>query len=167
MESKTHNLSYLLKGVMLGHSKREVQNLGKNVVTEDIAVSWAGRLFTIKLPLRIGPNFDEEQLFLLLSPNYTNIELYFHDSKYFILNENPFGPPTLVSKFDARVGNHYRKLALTEVNELDGPIDPCNRDQSYNFHACVKTSIAKQVEEKFFLRIMDVGILTCAGGMSH
>ena len=145
MESKTHNLSYLLKGVILGHSKREVQNLGKNVVTEDIGVSWAGRLFTIKLPLRIGPNFDEEQLFLLLSPNYTNIELYFHDSKYFILNENPFGPPTLVSKFDARVGNHYRKLALTEVNELDGPIDPCNNDQSYNFHACVKTSIAKQV----------------------
>ena len=146
MEFKTYNLSYLLKGVMLGYSKREMQNLGKNVVTEDFAVSSVGRVFTINLPLRIGPNYNEDQIYLLLSPNYTNVQIYFHDPRYFIVSENPFGPPTLLSKFDARtVENHYQKLALTEVNELDVSTDPCNSDQSYNFHTCVKMSIAKQV----------------------
>ena len=146
MLAKTHNLSYLLKDVMLGYSRREMQNLGKNVVTEDFAVSWQGRVFTIKLPLTIGPNYNEDQLYLFLAPNYTNVQLYFHDPSYFIINENPFGLPTLSTKFDARtVGSYYQKLALTEVNELDVQPDPCNTDQNYNFHACVKTSIAKQV----------------------
>ena len=146
---KSHNLSYLLKDVMLGYSKRDMQNLSKHVVMEDFSVSWVGRVFTINLPLRIGPDYNEHQFYLLLAPNYTNVQLYFHDPRYFIVNDNPFGLPTLFTKFDARtVGNHYHKLALTEVNELDVPEDPCNSDQSYNFHACVKTSIANQVREK-------------------
>ena len=111
---KTHNLSYLIKGVMLGATEMEMQNLDKNVVSEDFAVSWVGRVFTIKLPLKIGPNYTEDQFFLLFAPNYTRVNLFLHDSRYFIVNDNPVGLPTLSTKFDARaVGNHYQKLAHT------------------------------------------------------
>ena len=154
MISKTHSLSHLIKGVVLGLTKRELQNLSKNVVSEDFAVSWVGRVFTIELPLMIGPNYNEHQLYLLLAPNYTDVRLYFHDSRYFIVNDNPSGLPTLFTSFDTRtVGNHYQKLVLTEVNELDVPSDPCNSDQDYNFQACVKTSIAKQVREAILCQI--------------
>ena len=146
MVLKTNNLSYMLKVVVLGSSKKKMQDLGKNVVVEDFAGTWQGRVFTINLPLIIGPDYSQDMLYLLLSPNYTQVELYFHDHRYFIVNENPFGPPTLLTRFDARtVGNHFQKLALTEFNKLDVPADPCNTDQSYNFHACVKRSIAKEV----------------------
>ena len=46
---------------------------------------------------------------------------------------------------------------MTEVNELDVPADPCNSDQSYNFHACVKTSIAKQVKESCMPKSLFLG----------
>ena len=132
MVLKTHNLSHLLKGVVLGYSKREMLDLDKNVVIEDFAGSWVGRVLTIQLPLIIGPNYNEDQLYLLLAPNYTHVMLYFHDPRYFIINENPFGPPSLLTRFDARtVGNHFRKLVLTEVNELNVPEDPCNTDPEW------------------------------------
>ena len=149
MMFKTQNLSSLINGVMLGYTKKEMQILDKNVVSEDFSISWAGRIFTIELPLKIGPNYDKDQIYLFFAPNYTTVHLYLHDSRYFIVNYNPVGLPTLITKFDARaVGNHFRKLALTEVNELDVPADPCNNDQSYNFDACIKQNIAKQVRRK-------------------
>ena len=145
---KTHNLSDLIKGVMLGYRKREVQNLDKSVVSEEFAVSWVGRVFTLRLPLKIGPDTYEEQLYLLLAPNYTSVHLFLHDSRYFIFNVNPIGLSTLSTRFDAKiVGNHFQELALAEVNELDVPEDPCNSDRSYNFHACVQTSIAKEASQ--------------------
>ena len=64
MLAKSHNLSYLLKDVMLGCSKREMQNLSKHVVAEDFSVSWVGRVFTINLP-----DYNEHQFYLLLAPN--------------------------------------------------------------------------------------------------
>ena len=162
MVLKTNNLSHMLKGVVLGSSKKEMQDLGKNVVVEDFAGTWQGRVFTINLPLIIGPDYNQDMLYLLLSPNYTQVELYFHEPRYFIVNENPFGPPTLLTRFNAStVGNHFQKLALTEVNELDEPADPCNTDQSYNFRACVKTSIAKEVRWSRWNQC------SCAGGMSN
>ena len=41
--------------------------------------------------------------------------------------------------------SHYYNLALTEVEELDLPEDPCNTDPDYNFQACIKESLSSQV----------------------
>ena len=41
--------------------------------------------------------------------------------------------------------SHYYRLALTEVEELDLPADPCNPDPDYKFQACVKESLSSQV----------------------
>ena len=41
--------------------------------------------------------------------------------------------------------SHYYRLDLTEMYELDIPNDPCNPNSDYNFHECVKASVAKQV----------------------
>ena len=39
----------------------------------------------------------------------------------------------------------YHRIALTEVEELDVPEDPCNTDPDYNFDACIKESLSRQV----------------------
>ena len=41
--------------------------------------------------------------------------------------------------------NHFRRIALTEVQELNIPVDPCNKDKGYNFSSCVRKILAKQV----------------------
>ena len=39
----------------------------------------------------------------------------------------------------------YYPFALTEVEEMDVPHDPCNDNPDYNFRACVKESFAKKI----------------------
>ena len=36
-------------------------------------------------------------------------------------------------------------VALTEVQELDVPNDPCNADPKYNFRKCLKESFLRKV----------------------
>ena len=107
----------------------------------------AGRIFTLRLAgLKIGPNDAETQFFLFLAPTFVNVML--HDPDFFILNDNPYGLPTVTRVFDAAtMYSHYHRIALTEIEELDLPTDPCNNDQSYNFNSCVRRSLARQVIE--------------------
>ena len=145
IESNAYNLSDILEEVVLGFAKRKTLFLPEKMVSEEFPVSWAGRIFTLNIPLRIGPNYDEDQLFLFLSQKF--IQIMLHDPSYFIFNTNPFGLPTVSTKFDVKTSfSHFEHLAITEVQEMDMPSDPCNGDQGYNFNLCVRTSIARQVE---------------------
>ena len=55
-----------------------------------------------------------------------------------------FNNKTWVSLTPSSVSQYYR-LALTEVNELDLPADPCNNDPDNRFHACIRKNISGQV----------------------
>ena len=144
IQSKTLNVSKILKNVLLGYKNTKTLYLGENEIIEDFTASRAGRLFTLNLPLKIGPDDYKDQLFLSLKTKFVKIML--HDPNYFIFNDNPVGLPTAMTVFDVEtMFKHYHRLALTEVQELDLPTDPCNNDQSYNFNSCVKRSLARQV----------------------
>ena len=86
---------------------------------------------------------DKYQL-CALAPTIVTVML--HDLNIFILNENPNGIPAALTKFNATMFSHYHRIALSEIQELDLPTDPCNNDQNYNFNSCVRRSLAKQVE---------------------
>ena len=160
--SKPPNVSNILKKVLLGFEKKKTLVLGENEIIGDLAASSAGRIFTLRLPgLKIGPNDDETQFFLFLAPTFVNVML--HDPDFFILNFNPFGLPTVTTVFDAAtMFSHYHRIALTEIQELDLPTDPCNDDQSYNFNSCVRRSLARQVKnaEGQYIHILQVGCKT-------
>ena len=147
LEKNSHDVSNILKKVLLGFEKKKTLVLGENEIIGDLAASSAGRIFTFRLPgLKIGPNDDETQFFLFLAPVFVNVML--HDPDFFILNFNPFGLPTVTTVFDAAtMFSHYHRIALSEIRELDLPTDPCNNDQSYNFNSCVRRSLARQVIE--------------------
>ena len=144
LETNTPQISNILTKISLGFEKKETLVLGENEMIGDLAASRAGRIFTVRLPLKIGPNDDETQFFLFLAPKFVNVML--HDPNFFIFNDNPYGLPTVTRVFDAAsMFSHYHRIALSEIQELDLPTDPCNNDQSYDFNSCVRRSLALQV----------------------
>ena len=144
-EKNTPNVSKILHKILLGFEKKETLVLGENDVIGDLAAQRAGPIFTVRLPLKIGPNHEETQFFLFLAPTFVNVML--HDPNFFIFNDNPYGLPTATRVFDAgTMFSHYHRIALSEIQELDLPTDPCNNDQSYNFNSCVRRSLARQVK---------------------
>ena len=147
LETNALNISNILTKILLGFEKRETLILGENEIFGDLAGSWAGRIFTLRLPLKIGPNDEETQFFLFLAPAFVNVML--HDPNFFIFNDNPYGLPTVTTIFDAAtMFSHYHRIALSEIQELDLTSDPCNNDQSYNFNSCVRRSLARQVKHR-------------------
>ena len=41
--------------------------------------------------------------------------------------------------------SQYYRLALTEVNELNLPADPCDTDPDNRFHDCIRRNVSGQV----------------------
>ena len=148
LKTSTSNVSAILKKTLFGYEKRRTLFLGENNVSESLATSRTGLIFTLNLPLKIGPDDSETQFFLFLSPTFVYVML--HDPNFFILNDNPYGLPTVITVFDAAtMYSHYHRIALSEVHELDIPTDPCNDDPSYNFNSCVRSSVTKKVNKMF------------------
>ena len=44
--------------------------------------------------------------------------------------------------------SQYYRLALTEVNELNLPADPCNTDPDNRFHDCNRKNVSGQVKSQ-------------------
>ena len=143
--ASTFNSTNIIKSVLLGWVGRLSLNLTKGILSEDFNQIWAGRYFTINLPMQIGSDDDEDQLYIVLYPQFV-YQIFVHDPEFFIYNENPTTIPQMNKYFDAKnTKSHYYRLDLTEMHELDIPNDPCNPNSDYNFHECVKASVAKQV----------------------
>ena len=167
LETNAPNVSTILKKTLFGYKKRKTLNLGKNNLTTDLGDNFAGLIYTINLPLKVGPNDMETQFFLFLAPTFVNVML--HDPNFFIYNDNPYGVPTATQVFDAETQySHYRRIAMSEMQELDIPSDPCNIDQEYNFNSCVRRSLARQVNYlyyKFRSQIFKGGLQNSMGQM--
>ena len=143
--ARTFNASNFIESVQLGYERRMFINLTKEMLTEDFSQIWAGRYFTLNLPISIGPDDDEDQLFIVLYPQYI-YQILVHDPEFFIFTDNPTAIPQMNKYFDAQNTNsHYYRLVLTEMHELDIPSDPCNPNYDYNFSECVKNSVSMQV----------------------
>ena len=149
IEATTYNRSQTLHDVVLGFTKRESVGKEENFYTEDYTASLTGRQYSFNLPMKIGTNGNDEQLFLFLLPDHV-YTIFLHDPHYFVYNTNPVALPTLMRKFDTRTTvSQYYRLALTEVNELNLPADPCDNYPENPFHACIRQNVSGQVSFKY------------------
>ena len=145
IETKTFNRSEMVKDVLMGYMTRKSLVNENNPWIEDFTRSRRGRCHTLNIPQRIGPNGNEERLFLLLSHDLV-YQIFIHDPDYFVMNSNPVGLPTIMKKLNPNTStSHYYRLSVTNMEELNVPDDPCNPDSSYNFQSCVRQSISSKV----------------------
>ena len=145
IRENTYNRSQTVNDVLLGFTKRESL---REVFNEDYA--GATRYYTFNLNSTIGTDGSEDQIFLLLFPDFV-YTIFIHDPDYFLYSHNPVALPTIMTQFDTRTTlSQYYRLDLTEVHELNLPEDPCHPDPGYNFYTCVQKNTAKKVPQKFW-----------------
>ena len=147
LERDTLNRSEVLRRVIIGWRRKKEINLTQENLREDFTSNFAGRYYTLDLPMRIGPDYHEDELFLELNTNQT-YTVFIHDPQYFLYNMNPIALPTTMKRFTAKAimpNSWYYKLELAEVKRLNLPSSPCIEDPSYNFQACLRRSIAEKV----------------------
>ena len=125
-------------------NQREI-NLTQDFVKEDFTSIYSGRYYTLSLPLEIGPQARDDQLFIPLDTNLT-YHVMIHDPKYFMFSVNPTSFPTLIEKFTTKeASSWFYRLEMTEVNRLNLPYRPCKEDIHYSFQSCVRRHIASKV----------------------
>ena len=68
----TYNLSDVVKYAHIGFRRNE-SLMGDHLWQEDFTHPFYGRLFTINPGRRITPDYDQDQIFLHLQPNFNNL----------------------------------------------------------------------------------------------
>jgi hypothetical protein len=145
IDLNTYNQTEAFKDVLIGFTPTQSLLDLDNIWTEDFTSTWNGRTYTLNIPKSIGPDDGKDQLFVAFGYN-RNYKIFLHDPFYFALNENPMAfPSILLEIFPNETMSHFYRLALTEIEELDLPEDPCNPDRDYKFQACIKESLSRQV----------------------
>ena len=143
IKANTYNQSQTLSDVIMGFTRRKSFSGVKDVFTEDFI--GANRLFTFKLNSAMGTDGNQDQLFLVLFPDFV-YTIYIFDPEYYLYSTNPVALPTLMTQFDTRTTHsQYYRLDMTEVNELNIPEDPCDAEADTNFHSCIRRSVSDQV----------------------
>ena len=148
-DGNAKNWTQIMRNGLIGLKRREVINMTEDVMQEDFTHAWSGRSVTLELSFRIGPNDNNDQVFILLDPNIGKYQIFIHDPEFFVYNINPTAG-FIFMKY--RNSGYYYPLELTEMNEIDNPSDPCNSDADYNFRECVKQSVTLQVSQNPFCR---------------
>ena len=68
IEANTYNLSQNLKDIILGYTRKESVSLDRKVLSEDFTSFFAGRHYTLNLPLVIRPDDTLDQFFPFARP---------------------------------------------------------------------------------------------------
>ena len=145
IEEKTFGKSEVFNDVVLGLTAKKSLLKQEDLIREDFTTAWDGIFHAIDVQKRIGPDDSTDQVYILMDKSHI-YNIFIHDPNYFIVNENPAGLPSVMLKLNPNSsGNYYYRIALTEVEELDLPQDPCNVDPNYIFRACVKESLSRKV----------------------
>ena len=146
LERASLNQSYILKSVVLGYREKKEILLNNENIRDDFMYNWPGIHYTLTLPMKIGPNLFKDQLFIGLNTNLI-YKVFFHDSKYFLINDNPTTTPAATRMFTTsaeKPNSWFYRLDLVEVNKLNLPSSPCVQDPSYSFISCLRRSVASK-----------------------
>ena len=146
VEGLTYDLSETSSGVTVGIVKDFDWKIKEPKWTEDYLHNYAGRIYTLEHPLQLNPSILTGAFLRIELKNDHMYDLYIHDPKNFYLTENPEpGFPYVRKEVDPRDLPYYYNLALTEVEELNVPHDPCNEDPNFNYKQCIKEYLSKIV----------------------
>ena len=119
----------------MGWDSKRNSLLGReDLIVEGLFPSLAGRAkyFTINVGARIGPDYNKDQVFLELYRNNDKYDIFVHEPRFFTLSYNPVALPTLYRTVAVKNSeSHLYPMVLIEVEELNLPEDPCNKDEKY------------------------------------
>jgi hypothetical protein len=145
IKENTYNRTDAFKDVLLGLATRKSLLKDDDLWTEDVTSTWYGKTYTLNIEKNIGVDDATSQLFLAVGYDLNYI-MILHDPFYFAVNSNPtVFPGTWLTIHPNETESYYNGLTLNDVEELDLPEDPCNPDRDYNFQACIKESLSRQV----------------------
>ena len=104
-----------------------------------------GRTYTLNLDRRMGPDYNKDEIILLLDPKLI-YSVILHDKRFFVMSENPYGIPSIYIKIDpnSTAGPLYT-IDVTHHKNLNVPDSPCEEDTEYDFSLCVKRSLSKKM----------------------
>ena len=151
VEGLTYDLSETSSGVTIGIGIKDFDwKIKEPKWTEDYLHNYAGRIYTLEHPLQLNPSIVTSAFLRIELKTGHNgrhtYDLYIHDPKNFYLTENPEpGFPYVRKEVDPTDLPYYYNLALTEVEELNVPHDPCNEDPNFNYKQCIKEYLSKIV----------------------
>ena len=113
---------------------------------EDFLHTYAGRTYTLDLPIKLKASSLPDSILRIGLNISFNFEIYIHDPKFFYVTRNPEpGHPCIRQYVDSQELPYVFAFALTEVEELNVPEDPCNEDPDYNFQRCINERFSKRV----------------------
>ena len=139
-----------LDSIVFGSKRSKSIDLTNVSLHEDFTHVRTGISVTFNIPFNIGPE-DDEQLYILLDPEF-EYQISVHDPKFFLFTENAAFLPLMKH----HTSGFYYPIELTEMLELDTPDDPCNSDEDYNFHECIRKSVARQVLKEKDARLLNL-----------
>ena len=139
----TYDQHEFINDVILGFTtKQSLMNFSApSIWTKDMPATWSGPTYTMSVPIKIGPDYRTDQIFVVLEKHFS-VRIFIHDPSFFITTENPSYPFNFLKIDNPKtIQSHYYRLALTEYHELDVRDDPCDSDLDYNFKVCLRISI--------------------------
>ena len=149
IQKNTYNLSEIIKSVKIAsndfYGSREVKS---PTWKEDFTHIYAGRIYTIDHPVKLKVySPSENALHIELATFGPEYEIYIHDPAFFYITRNSeSGHPNIWMRIDIkRKGGFMHPIALTQVEELNVPEDPCIEDPNYNFRKCLKESFLRKI----------------------
>ena len=142
--SDTIDLGDFLMGTRLGifetNSTSIHSKTSSPMWTEDMAATYVGRSFTLRLSRIISTSTNNVVIFSVNTSYQFNIWL--HDENFFVVNQNHFGLPSKLWKIPANklVGaGLYYKITLTKHKKLNLEKQPCEEDLTYSFNNCFQS----------------------------
>ena len=147
IENQTYDLMEITTRVTSGAAIKDYANevIDPNWI-EDFPHTYAGRTYTLDLPIKLKATPSPDSMLRIGLNISFHFEIYFHDPKFFYVTRNPEpGHPCIRHFVDSQELPYVFAFALTEVEELNVPHDPCNEDPNYNFRMCIKEASSKIV----------------------
>ena len=145
VRSKTFNMEEVIQDAKIGAGGTEQSLMNSSLWTEDMTSSWNGRDFTLTIPRPLTQGLFIDMVFLHFDYSLLR-DIYIHDKDFFILNFDPFGLPSVYKRINPNESaSYFYRFSLTEVEELNLDLDPCEEDRGYSFLTCVKESISNEI----------------------
>ena len=147
IEENTYNISEISQSVNIGlPGSSGYSNPIKESWIEDFTYSPMGRSHTLNMTKKLRYKSLTDNILRITLDKRLEYYVFIHDLKFFYTTSNPESEaPSVRKTVEKDTIPIYYPFALTEVEEMDVPHDPCNDNPDYNFRACVKESFAKKI----------------------
>ena len=141
----TYEQADFIKDIIMGYEEKVSLLRSGAKLTEDFTNVRSGRTYTLNPDRRIGPDYNKDEIILLLDHNLI-YDVFLHDKRFFLTSENPNGIPSLYIKIDPRsTFAPLYTIDVTRHKNLNVPESPCEENTKYDFSLCVRKSLSRKM----------------------